>query len=118
MLASSLGGPQFATLANIATIVGTGIAVWGFVSRILTRARRRNMFTALTRGEAQIVAVLAGGLGASVAVIILLALQNRALINEHNGDLSSFNHAALVVEGYAKRLEYILGQILKKVSGQ
>lgn len=93
-------------LANIATIIGTGIAVWGSLSRILTRARRRQIVETLTKGESQLLALIGGAFAAALATILVLVVQ-------HTQDLASFNQAAHSVELYGAGLTAALRELFE-----
>ena len=80
--------------ANVATIAGTGLAVWAALARVLTRARRRRVSDFLSRGE------------------------NGSLLREHSADLAAFNHAAQVVEQAGGSIMTLLQRILKDVGGK
>lgn len=86
--------------ANIATIIGTGIAVWAALSRVLTRARRRQVVETLTKGEAQLLALLGAAFAATLALVLVLVVQHSADLAEQKAGVAAFTKAARSVEGY------------------
>lgn len=104
---------DFATLSNLATIIGTFIAVYGVVARGLTRMRGKRRDHWLTRGEAQVIALLVAANFATIAALVLISFDNHALIVQHSGDVAAFDRAAGVVEGYGGNISRELARLLK-----
>ena len=73
--------------ADVATILGTAILVWGIIARMLRRSRER-LHLAWTNGELQTVAVLAGLLAGAVCTIVLSTLTNHTLA-VHDANLTN-----------------------------
>lgn len=103
--------------ADIATIVGTTMAVWASLARILTRARRRRVSDFLSKFDVQLIAVLGGLFAGSLVTIMFLQIENGDLLRQHSQDLAAFNQAATVVENAAGTIYAKLEAILKLLGG-
>ena len=101
--------------ANVATIAGTGLAVWAALARVLTRARRRRVSDFLSRGDVQLIAIIGGGFAMAFTTIILLQLENGSLLREHSADLAAFNTAAMTVERTGANIIAMLRTILSEL---
>ena len=104
---------DFATLANLATIASTFIGIYAVVARGLTRMRGKRRDHWLSKGEAQVIALLVAANFATVVALVLISFDNHALIVQHAGDVSAFNKAAGVVEHTGSTISRLLSRILK-----
>lgn len=70
---------SFATLANIATVIGTVLAVWAGVSRLMRNLRVKRGIAWLSRAESQGVALGVAAFAGCLVLVVLLAATNHSL---------------------------------------
>lgn len=99
---------RLSTLANVATVLGTGIIVWGIVSKFLARIRRRWVREWLTTSESLMISLVVAAGAMGVVWILILTISNHTLILQHSQLLNSFNSAVTAVLKVGNTIERLL----------
>lgn len=106
---------SFATLANVATVLGAAISAWGVVSRLLRNARVKRGVTWLSRTESQAIAIIIGLFAGTLVLVAVLAITNYHLVNQDIQLAKTYSDSAKVITKAAPDIERGLNACLAKI---